>query len=163
MAPTATPRAKPGIGAATKSPLAVQQAHHDALTAALTAEGVEVLPLARCAPGRHKSIYTRDSCIAVKGGAIVTRLGPKVRRGEEAPVTETLAAAGMPILRTIHGHGLMEGGSFVWLNAETAVIGRSSRVNEEGARQVEEVLRAQGVSLLGSISPAIACISTRPL
>lgn len=129
-------------------PLAVQQAQHDALTAALTAEGVEVLPLARCAPGRHKSIYTRDSCIAVKGGAIVTRLGPKVRRGEEAPVTETLAAAGMPILRTIHGHGLMEGGSFVWLNAETAVIGRSSRVNEEGARQVEEVLRAQGVSLL---------------
>ena len=78
----------------------------------------------------------------MKGGAIVTRLGPKVRRGEEAPVTETLAAAGMPILRTIHGHGLMEGGSFVWLNAETAVIGRSSRVNEEGARQVEEVLRA---------------------
>ena len=33
-------------------PLAVQQAQHDALTA----EGVEVLPLARCAPGRHKSI-----------------------------------------------------------------------------------------------------------
>ena len=99
----------------------------------------------------------------MKGGAIVTRLGPKVRRGEEAPVAETLAAAGMPILLTIHGHGLMEGGSFLWLNAETAVIGRSSRVNEEGGRQVEEVLlRAQGVSLLLSISPAIACISTRP-
>ena len=71
----------------------MQQAQHDALTAALTAE-VEVLPLARCAPG-HKSIYTRDSCIAVKVGAIVTRPGPKVRRSEEALVTETLAAAGM--------------------------------------------------------------------
>ena len=52
---------------------------------------MEALPLARYAPGRRKSIYIRDSCIAVKGGAIVTRLGPKVRRGEEAPVTETLA------------------------------------------------------------------------
>jgi hypothetical protein len=40
-------------------------------------------------------------------------------------VTETLAAAGMPILRTIHGSGVMEGGSFVWLNSKTAVIGRS--------------------------------------
>ncbi len=125
-----------------------QQVQHDALTALLREEDVEVVPLKRCAPGRHKSVYTRDSCIAVKGGAIVTRLGPKVRRGEEAPVTETLAAIGMPILRTVHGTGLMEGGSFVWLNPRTAVIGRSSRVNEEGTRQVEEVLSAQGVELL---------------
>ena len=128
--------------------LGEQQAEHDALADVLRAEGVEVVYLNRCAPSRHKSVYTRDSCIAVKGGAIVTRLGPKVRRGEEAPVTETLAAIGMPILRTIHGSGLMEGGSFVWLNAKTAVIGRSSRVNEEGTRQVEEVLNAQGVELL---------------
>jgi N-dimethylarginine dimethylaminohydrolase len=125
-----------------------QQAQHDSLSKTLRDEGVEVVLLRRCAPGRHKSIYTRDSCIAVKGGAIVTRLGPIVRRGEEAPVTETLAAAGMPILRTIHGAGVMEGGSFVWLNSKTAVIGRSSRVNEEGTRQVEEVLNAQGVELL---------------
>ena len=125
-----------------------QQAQHDALTALLRDEDVEVVSLVRCAPGKHKSVYTRDSCIGVKGGAIVTRLGPKVRRGEEAPVTETLAAIGMPILRTVHGSGLMEGGSFVWLNPRTAVIGRSSRVNEEGTRQVEEVLAAQGVELL---------------
>ena len=130
------------------TPLEVQQAQHDGLADALRREGVEVVYLTRCAPGRHKSIYTRDSCIGVKGGAIVTRLGPIVRRGEEAPVTETLARVGMPILRTIHGTGLMEGGSFVWLNPRTAVIGRSSRVNEEGTRQVEEVLNAQGVELL---------------
>ncbi|MEQ8397425.1 arginine deiminase family protein [Thalassobaculum sp.] len=130
------------------TPLEVQQEQHDGLADALRKEGVEVVYLTRCAPGRHKSIYTRDSCIGVKGGAIVTRLGPIVRRGEEAPVTETLAKVGMPILRTIHGTGLMEGGSFVWLNPRTAVIGRSSRVNEEGTRQVEEVLNAQGVELL---------------
>ena len=125
-----------------------QQAQHDALTAILRDEGVEVVPLKRCAPGRHKSIYTRDSSIGVKGGAIITRLGPKVRRGEEAPVSETLAGIGMPILRTVHGRGLMEGGSFVWLKPGLAVIGRSSRVNEEGTRQVEEVLQAQGARLL---------------
>ena len=128
--------------------LAEQQAQHDALAAALREEGVEVVYLNRCAPGRHKSIYTRDSCIAVQGGAIVTRMGPKIRRGEEAPVTETLASIGMPILRTIHGTGLMEGGSFAWIRPDLAVVGVSSRVNEEGARQVEDVLKVQGARLI---------------
>ena len=100
------------------------------------------------APGRHKSIYTRDSCIAVDGGAVVTRMGPRIRRGEERPVTQTLAALGMPILRTIHGTGLMEGGSFAHIRPDVAVVGVSSRVNEEGARQLEEVLAVQGTRLI---------------
>jgi len=128
--------------------LAEQQAQHDALSAALRDEGVEVVVLKRAAPGRHKSIYTRDSCIAVQGGAIVTRMGPRIRRGEEAPVTETLGALGMPILRTIHGTGLMEGGSFAYVRPDTAVVGISSRVNEEGARQLEQVLAVQGTRLI---------------
>ncbi len=128
--------------------LAEQQAQHDALVAALREEGVEVVFLDRAAPGRHKSIYTRDSCIGVPGGAVVTRMGPKIRRGEEAPVTETLARLGVPILRTIAGTGLVEGGSFAFLKPDVAVIGLSSRVNEEGARQMEEVLRPSGIRLL---------------
>ncbi len=124
------------------------QAQHDALTAALAAEGVEVVLLDAAAPGRHKQVYTRDSVIGVEGGAIVTRLGPVVRRGEEAPVTRALAGLGCPILRTVNGTGLMEGGSFLWLKPKLAVIGRSSRVNEEGVRQVEEVLRASGSEVI---------------
>lgn len=128
--------------------LAEQQAQHDALVTALRDEGVEVAFMNRAAAGRHKTIYTRDSTIAVDGGVIVTRMGPRVRRGEEAPVTETLAALGAPILRTIHGTGLVEGGSFAWIRPGVAVIGISSRVNEEGARQVEEVLATQGARLI---------------
>jgi N-dimethylarginine dimethylaminohydrolase len=129
-------------------PISELQAQHDALVKALRAEGVEVVFLEGAGGDRLKSCYTRDSAIAVKGGAIVSRLGPSIRRGEELPVTRTLAKLGIPILRTIHGTGLVEGGSFAWLNSRTAVIGRSIRVNEEGARQVEEVLRAQGVELI---------------
>ncbi|UFN48307.1 arginine deiminase family protein [Roseomonas sp. OT10] len=128
--------------------LAEQQAQHDALAEALRDEGVEVVYLRRAAKGRHKTVYTRDSCIAVDGGAVVTRMGPRIRRGEEQPVTETLAALGMPILRTIHGTGLLEGGSFAYLRPDVAVVGVSSRVNEEGARQLEEVLAVQGTRLI---------------
>ena len=129
-------------------PLAEMQAQHDGLAAALRDEGVEVVYLEGVTDGRIKSCYTRDSAIMVRGGAIVTRLGPRVRRGEELPVTRTLAALGVPILRTVHGTGLMEGGSFAWIDAKTAVVGRSIRVNEEGTRQVEEVLATQGVEVL---------------
>jgi N-dimethylarginine dimethylaminohydrolase len=128
--------------------LAGMQAQHDAYTALLQKEGVEVVYLDEIGAGRMKSCYTRDSCMAVGGGAIVTRLGPRIRRGEERAVTRTLARLGCPILRTVSASGVAEGGSFAWLNSKTAVIGLSSRVNEEGARQVEEVLRSQGVELL---------------
>lgn len=134
----------------TVPPLEAMQKEHDALVAALKAEGVEVVHLERNAmlPGKMKSVYTRDSVIVVDGGAIVTRLGPPIRRGEERAVTQTLVHIGMPILRTIHGAGIMEGGSFAFINPKTAVIGISSRVNEEGARQVEEVLKVMGVEVI---------------
>jgi N-dimethylarginine dimethylaminohydrolase len=128
--------------------IATQQAQHDGLVAALREEGVEVVFLDRCAPGKMKSVYTRDQVIAVDGGAIICRMGAPIRRGEEAPATATLARIGMPILRTIHGTGLMEGGSFAFITPKVAVVGLSSRVNEAGADQVEEVLRVQGVQLL---------------
>ncbi len=128
--------------------LAGMQAQHDAYVATLRAEGVEVVFLDEVAPGRMKSCFTRDSVIGVGGGAIVTRMGPRIRRGEELPVTRTLAKLGCPILRTIAGTGIAEGGSFAWLNRHTAAIGISSRCNEEGANQIGEVLRAQGVELL---------------
>jgi N-dimethylarginine dimethylaminohydrolase len=124
------------------------RAQHDALAQLLRDEGVEVVYLDSVEADGIKSVYTRDSAIAVKGGALVTRLARSIRRGEEAHVSKTLARLGMPILRTLHGSALMEGGSFAWLNPETAVIARSICVNDEGCDQVEQVLNAQGVELL---------------
>jgi N-dimethylarginine dimethylaminohydrolase len=99
-------------------------------------------------PRQHKSISTRDVVVAVQGGAIVCRLGTPYRRGEELAATRKLARIGMPILRTIHGTAIFEGGSFAWLDAKTAVVGLSTRVNDEGVRQLEDVLRVTGVELI---------------
>ena len=124
------------------------RSQHDHLVQVLQAEGVEVVFLDSVEEDGIKSVYTRDSSIAIKGGALVTRLARSIRRGEEAHVSKTLANLGMPILRTLHGTALMEGGSFAWLNSKTAVIARSICVNDEGCDQVEQVLNAQGVELL---------------
>jgi len=63
-------------------------------------------------------------------------------------VTRTLAKLGVPILRTIHSTGMLEGGSFAWINAKTAVVGRSIRINNEAIEQLDDVLKRQGVELL---------------
>lgn len=128
--------------------LARAQAQHDALVRALQEEGVEVAYLENPLTNMTKSVFTRDPAIIVKGGAIICRMGVSYRRGEELPFTRSLAKLGMPILHTIHGTGLMEGGSFVWLNPETAVVSIGHRCNAEGARQVGEVLKTVGVELL---------------
>jgi N-dimethylarginine dimethylaminohydrolase len=133
--------------------LARMQAEHDALVAALRREGVEVIYVDGSAED-PKAMYTRDNGVVVQGGVIICRMGPvgarpgTGRRGEEAFVTRALAALGMPILRTIHGSGLFEGGSFALLNETTAVAGLSYRQNEEAARQIEEVLAVQGIRLI---------------
>ena len=106
----------------------LMQSQHDAYVAALRAEGVEVHFLDGEAGKRLKQVYTRDPLIMVKGGAIVCRMGARIRRGEELAVTRTLARLGIPILRTVSGAGV--------------------RVNRDGAEQVGEVLRRQGVDLL---------------
>jgi N-dimethylarginine dimethylaminohydrolase len=124
------------------------QAEHDGLAAALRAEGVDVHYMEGVTGPRLKSCYTRDPLIMVKGGAIVCRMGARIRRGEELATTRTLAALGIPILRTVSGTGIMEGGSFAWLDAKTCAVGVGVRVNREGAAQVGEVLARQGVELL---------------
>ena len=124
------------------------QAQHDALVAALERRGVEIIYQEGVGDRMLKAVYTRDPLQMVKGGAIVNRMGTRIRRGEELVTTRTLAKHGIPVLRTLNGSAVMEGGTFAWLNDRTAVVGCGVRVNREGARQVGEVLAAQGVELI---------------
>ena len=128
--------------------IAKVQAQHDNLTTTWKAEGVEVVTVVDPLPHLTKTIYTRDTAVIVKGGAILCRFGIDYRRGEELPVMRTLANIGMPILHSIHGTGLMEGGSFLWLNEKTAAVSIGHRSNHEGVRQLGEVLKTLGVELL---------------
>jgi N-dimethylarginine dimethylaminohydrolase len=128
--------------------LALVGEQYDGLVAALEAEGVEIRFADAAEPRFTKAMYTRDPLLAVPGGVVVGRMAPRMRRGEEASATRTVAALGVPILRTIAGTGLLEGGSFAKLTPRVAAVGISIRCNEEGARQLEEVLRPFGIELL---------------
>ena len=122
---------------------------HGALVNALEQEGVEVVELDGDLPAHITTpIYTRDPLVTVPGGAIIGRLEPHKRRGEEAAVARTLAGLGMPILATIHGTGLLEGGSFTKLTPTVAAFGTSFRCNDEAAAQLAAALRPLGIELI---------------
>ena len=123
-------------------------AQHQGLVDALRAEGVEVEVVEPLGGKFVKSVYTRDPSITVPGGAIVGRMGVRMRRGEEPHATRALAAAGMPILGTITGTGTLEGGSFTKLRPGIAALGTSIRCNEEGFRQLRGLLDLIGLELI---------------
>jgi len=133
--------------------LAKMQREHDSLAAALRDEGVEV-EYVGCSPRNPNGMFVRDTAAIVPGGAVIGRMGPvgaepgTGRRGEEKFVSQKLMALGMPILHTIHGTGLFEGGSFCLLNQEYAAAGASYRQNEAGIDQLQNVLKHIGIELI---------------
>ncbi len=128
--------------------LPLMQAQHDGLADALRQEGVEVCYVQGMPAEFPKATYTRDPMVTIRGGAIIGRLAPLMRRGEERYVTQTIVSLGIPILRTIAGTGMMEGGTFAKLRKDTAVFGTSIRCNVEAAKQVEDTLRWFGIELI---------------
>ncbi|HEX2377101.1 MAG TPA: arginine deiminase family protein [Gaiellales bacterium] len=124
------------------------RAQHRGLVEALEAEGVTV-HYADPLPERFtKAIYTRDPLISVPGGVVIGRMAPLMRRGEEASVTRAVAALGIPILQTIVGTGMLEGGTFVKLTPKVAAFGTSIRCNAEAAEQLRDLLARLGIELI---------------
>ena len=64
---------------------------HDRLAGALRNEGVQLAYVDSTVPGHIKSQSTRDQVVAVRGGAIICRMGARLRPGEEAQVTRAVA------------------------------------------------------------------------
>lgn len=125
------------------------QAEHDAYAKILTDHGVKVVYNNANSP-RHltKSLNTRDVGAAVPGGMIIMRTAPAMRRGEEQAATKTLAELGMPILKTINGSGLFEGGGFIFLDPAHVAVAQSTRCNDEGIQQLKEILEPMGIEVI---------------
>ncbi len=122
------------------------RAEHDGFAQVLRDNGVEVT-YAEELPAFTKSVYTRDPIVTIPGGAIITRLAARMRRGEEQSIARAVAAMGMPILGTISGEGVVEGGTFVKVRRDQAFLGTSVRTTPEGHRQLAYLLDMHGITL----------------
>ncbi len=87
------------------------------------------------------SIYVHDPVIITNKGAILCNMGKEKRRAEPSAAGEFLLELGIPILGSITGEGMLEGGDVVWIDACTLAVGLGYRTNEEGIRQLKELTR----------------------
>ena len=87
------------------------------------------------------SIYTHDPFKITAKGAIYFNMGKALRNGEPAAARTFLEGIGIPTLGHIKPPGTMDGGDVVWLDENTAAIGRGYRTNDEGIRQFKELVK----------------------
>ena len=139
--------------------LAIRQ--HERLIEVLKQEGVKVdfLDQAEGNPrgpysGLHRLWGTRDPGLVINGGAIVGRMALPMRRGEEVIWSKSVMKSGCPILYTVQGSGMFEGGNVVWLDQTHVCIGESIRTNMEGIEQVSWILKMAGVEEIRVVSLA---------
>lgn len=86
------------------------------------------------------SIYAHDSVIITNRGAVLCNMTRDQRRGEPAAMAAIMPQLGIPILGAISGAGRLESGDLVWIDERTLAVGRGRRSNDEGIRQLRELL-----------------------
>lgn len=86
------------------------------------------------------SLYVRDATIASSGGMILCNMGKAARSTEPAAHAEVFRKLGIPLAGAVTGEGKVEGGDVVWLDQTTLAVGRGYRTNDDGIRQLREIL-----------------------
>jgi len=126
---------------------------HDRLKLIMQQFGSEVIDVPELA-GHPNSVFTRDVALVTPRGYVKLSMGLPARRGEEQWMAEILDSLGEPFAGEIVPPGTVEGGDVI-LAGSVAFIGRSHRTNDDGIRQLSELLigmnyEVRTVSLPGS-------------
>ncbi|MEM9046630.1 MAG: arginine deiminase family protein [Pseudomonadota bacterium] len=124
------------------------QAEHDQLAKIYRAEGVDVLTTPEISAPPPNRMFCADQVVLTPEGAILARPASTVRAGEEVAVAMALATHRVPILKTLVGQATFEGADLMWLDAETAIIGRGLRTNQAAIDQIGAVLAEIGCTTL---------------
>lgn len=94
------------------------------------------------------SIYCRDAAIATDFGIIICNMGKAGRINEPKAQLKEYQQKNIPILGVIQSPGTLEGGDVAWLDKKTLAVGHTYRTNEEGIKQLKELIEPKGVDVL---------------
>jgi N-dimethylarginine dimethylaminohydrolase len=133
--------------------LARAREEHAQLAEAYRNQGVAVHfvePDRSCPPNQ---MFCADLFVMTPQGAILARPASTVRAGEERPVARRLAALGIPILKTLTGGATFEGADLMWLDPDTAMIGRGPRTNQPAIEQISRLLSELGIETIAFDMP----------
>jgi len=126
---------------------------YEAFEQILKDNGAEVLYLPQDDTVNMDSIYCRDAAIATEKGMIICNMGKEGRIKEPAAEQRAFEANGIPVLGVITAPGTVEGGDVAWLDDKTLAVGHTYRTNEEGIRQLTNLLAPLGVHVMSVPMP----------
>ncbi len=124
--------------------LAKAKAEHDQLAEAYAAAQVQVLQTPDVPNPTPNRMFCADLFVMTPQGAILARPASTVRAGEEVATAAALAAAHVPILRTLTGTATFEGADLIWLTPSHALIGRGLRTNQAAIDQISALFDELG-------------------
>ncbi len=129
------------------------RAQHAAYVGVLHAHGlriVEAPPL----DDHPDGIFVEDALVVIGGTAVLTRPGAPSRRGEVDSLVPVVQSLGLPVQR-IAAPGTLDGGD-VLLTARHVFVGRSTRTDDAGRRQLEPAAHAAGLAVVAV--PVTRCL-----
>jgi len=116
------------------------EGEHEAFRALLADAGADVVVAATPHSLDPDAIYVYDPALVTDDGAVMLRPGKEGRRGEVEVMAADFVEAGLPIAGRLDAPAMAEGGDTLWLDERTLLVGRGYRTNDEGIRQLVEVL-----------------------
>lgn len=112
---------------------------HDQLKNILSNFGCQVVDVPELA-NHPNSVFTRDVSLTTPEGYIKLRMGLEARGGEETWMASHLKKSNIPCVGEIYSPGFIEGGDII-LAGKVAFVGISSRTNENGLKQLSDILK----------------------
>lgn len=107
----------------------------------------------RSAYGPLKRAVSAAAGFVINGGAVVAREGAPYWRGRSRYISQYLQSINCPILLTVHGKGVCEGGAFTRMADDFVIAMLSQDCNQEGLDQVIPVLERAGYRVWIARSP----------
>ena len=93
------------------------------------------------------AIFTYDASLMTPEGAILMSPGKKLRKGEQNIHRKFYLENEIPIIGEINGKATAEAGDTLWLDKKTLIIGKGFRTNEDGVRQIKNILNRKGIQV----------------
>ncbi|MFC6356951.1 dimethylargininase [Luethyella okanaganae] len=118
----------------------------DRYCAALVAEGWETVEVP-AAPELADSVFIEDAVVMFGDLAVITRPGAEARSKETVGAEQAVRELGGLTIRRIEQPGTLDGGDVLKVGA-TVYVGRSSRTNSEGVRQLRTLLAPLGYTVI---------------
>ncbi|MEQ8363423.1 MAG: arginine deiminase family protein [Cyclobacteriaceae bacterium] len=121
---------------------------YQSFEAMLSESGTDIHYLPKDDKVNMDSIYCRDASIATDHGIVICNMGKAGRAREPRAEKEAYEMYQMKILGEIQSPGTVEGGDVAWLDEKTLAVGLTYRTNEEGIKQLKDLLTPHGINII---------------